>query len=819
MAMTVRWDSLDQCLLKLRQGVMGSHWYWHQFLEVCAQALREFGDQVWAQSIAPVANELADAHYKPGARHMSQEFLVDELVFEQLKALCTGVRFWNTYSSDHLLVDEHALAHYLLKLQEMPTFISLYIQNIPLSLAMIEALIAHRPPQLIHLDLSRAELRDEHIALMVASPSFFDGLITLGLEGNRIRSAGAASLAECAALSTLQSLNLRENPIGDEGRLALGRSIHLSHRAKSTARAIVTAELAAPVDRAGGRELFGEVRSSLQAEPCERGWLTITDRISRMSADQIEQEISPYLHRGLDRWPAALCDLPALWTEQILRGDEPHLGARFAKSVLVPTKGLNAKRAAAMNAFFADSSIESITLDHSSRLSLVAVQALLKAPHIDRLRALDSNLLIDEIAAALEGSSCSIERLCFESLICNDLSLRDLLKREHFAQLKALHIRQHWSGAEHLSGCEDLPRWWQLEALECGSRNTTSSIWRPLLGRSDDPAWAHLATLRLTGFPAQQTTARELGYLDDRLPALRDLSLMSPDPIVWRFLPRLGQTLTSLELVNVAPYGDEKVYELAAASLPALRSLRVEPYRDVISVAHGLVEQLLCAAPSLTQLTLKGFPHNAYEANACFKLLPQTLESLMIDRASVGPEGFATLAAQPLPALTSLTVREVNLPIEAIQRLISAPWWPQLTQLTLASCRIAQPDLTLILSNLPPKLIALSLEAHDLGALYKTTFGAGSLPPMLERLNLTYCSLNTRSFASLIQAASSLGALYELDLRYNSLTPKALEPLLTHEALLNQLVKLDLSGTKLGFAGKETVMQAGAVALYTKGLL
>jgi hypothetical protein len=807
---------------RLEETRAGVHVYkcqarWSALLLEAAALLPGIGPDRWEAEVAPTIEALAstwddEQRVVPTIWH-SPALLA---AHAQLITLCRTL----------VIRDQGPLAP-LLTSPHLGTIHTLSLSSIPLAGDPLDALLGHELTGLTTLLMNSCGLGDAEIARMTAHEALWRGLRHVELMHNKLRDASGQALADCPYLSGLETLKLGYNPLGKEGRIALGLSPHLSQRAKSSARAVATPPAVAPVSAADTRDVFGDVRSVLQQAPSAHGWALLCDRVERMDPERAQQEAIPYALRGLDGWPAALRVLPNVWAESIISGVVP-TGASLARAITLHSKTLDISRASAIASWAAQVPIERLTL-RSGSASHKALMALLNNTSWPALRALtcDCDLPTTTFTALkIGGQHLAIEELDLRTIPAKGESasaaeVAALIHAPLIRGLRGLRLRSYAQHPEGLHALREAPWWWRLELLELRSRSLSSVAQGALLGGSGDPRWEQLHTLMLSDLPAREADPAGFDELAQRMPALRMLGLhASPGEPLWRTLNAPWIALDTVVLERIPSDDPASIKGFTGWELPTLRHLDLQftSFGD-IRTSHGAPHAILSspAASALETLVLRGgYMDDARLPIVCAHL-PATLTALTLDRSSVGPEGARSLATRQLPALRTLRLQSADIPRKAMAALHEASWWPQLEHLALTVGR-AEDMLASMAGRLPPGLKTLVLHAALRDEEQLIDLLKGGLPATLESLTLSQCSMSSEGLKALCHLLPSLPRLHTLDLRDNAISHKAIAPLLDSPQL-TQLAILELSGNRLGFAGKELVMTSHDVPLYAKDAL
>jgi hypothetical protein len=792
---------------------------WQQFMRDAAVHLDAIGSPRWLADVMPALSPLLHI-WEPSLRDVPAGWRSPE----QLEAHAPLVRLCAT-----LRLEQEQLGSLgaLLRSPALDALRALSLDYVRLDAAALRALAARALPALESLSLRCCGLGDAEIAVLADAPAFWAGLRALDLEGNKLRRAGAVALAACPHLGALESLDLASNPLGKEGRVALGLSPHLSPRAKATARALASAVEIAPVGAAGAREAFGELRSALQREPSAASWALVCDQLARVEAEQLEAETLPYAARGVEGWPAEARELPKLWAEAVASGGAVSPAARLARTLRLDGGGLNAKRAAAVARWSATAEVERLYIDEGT-LSLKAWQALFgeRWPLLHTLRCSGAppvEALSPEVMPAERVSLKALSLLDVPSAgwgSCTSEEVRRLAYAPALSGLRELELGRS-SMSDALRGLADAPWWWSLESLSLEGYAMAGIAQRALLGRDSDPAWTQLRSLKLGMFPTAGITSSEFKALHERMPALRSLELHAgAAEVLWRVVRAPWAALESLTLYALTPDEPAVTRQLTGWESAALRELRVHFIRSgPPSATRGSVEALMAspAAAGLEVLGIEGGRLDGARAPQVFELLPAGLRALEIADNTIGPEGVASLARQELPALRRLRLEGAVIPREGIEALSRAPWWSQLEALELS--RLGGAELLPALSGrLPEGLRELRLSDVANEEAYVLELLSRPLPPGVEVLELSGCSVATKAMKALCEQLPGLPALHTLELQRNPLVAKAVVPLLESPAL-SRLGIVRMEGGRLGFQGKQLVLDSPHAPLSLKGSL
>jgi hypothetical protein len=704
----------------------------------------------------------------------------------------------------------------------------LMLYGVRLNAAAVEALGAVRSAGVVVLRLERCWLNAPAVVAMCAHPTLLVGLTELDLRDNKISREGAEALAGCAHLSTLDRLMLRKNPITLAGRIALGRSPHLSDAAKRTARAAAVAPLDAALAPVVVSEMFGDVRSALQQAPSAHGWARICDLVARIDPERARHETLPYAEAGLAAWSAAQRPLMAAWQEQIASGDPVPPAAQLARSLELSGDGLNTERAARLGSWAAQAGVSRIEI--GAPLSDSALAALLREPGAGALRALHHRCWTGTRALeVLVGQPAPLTAL---SLGVTGEAVRpsmSLLHGEATASLRAFGVEGFEDEPGQWGGLREAGWWWGLEALRLGGAMSprarrAAPVTASLLGGASDPAWGALEVLSLRGLTGRELLDGGAEALAARLPALRALTLeqVPEDSALWALLARLSGSLESLELGLVSRSLPvlERARHIASSDLPGLRRLAMTFARGFDEPDSAGPTRLLGAPwlAGLDELELGCFARDDAWSASALRALPVGLGALSLTQCVLGDASGEALASRPFEALRALRLSGAQLSEGALGEMTRAGWWSGLESLSLHmdyGPANAAP-LAALAGRLPPGLKALriscSVEAPVVALL------EGGLPGGLASLSLQQGAVASKAFRLLVEQLGDLPQLHTLELDGDHIVASAL-PRLLESPHLGRIPLITMRSCKLGHAGKQLILDSPAAPISLKSAL
>lgn len=704
----------------------------------------------------------------------------------------------------------------------------LSFNNIKTSDKLISALCALELEHIVALSLVEVPLKLEQLEQLCASALFNPNLKRLELRWNKLNAACAAVLAGCEGLSGLNILDLGSNPIGEAGRVALGKSEHLSDRAKVSARAIAT--VITPIEADAGRAIFGDVRSALQQGASPHSWATICDLIARQEPMQAELETIPYAEQALARWPAQQRPLMELWRDSLLNDAPIPAAAYLARAVQLSNYKINAQRAGRIGKFMADAGVEHLTLSDGE-----PSQKVLNAYLIDHqpkgLRSLEFNYNPKESDLT---TICDRGHYVLEHLSLGRPNVYG--ERFHNTEIKALMegrcVQELRSLALHATQL-DLPGWSDLAQAPWWSKLTALALHIWASARTAEGSKALAPALR-HGIPMRALerltlyTPYATGIFDGldveafaaELPSLREilLSISAPGDLAWQLLGALGPQLETLSLQTLSYHDQGAILQLEELAMPKLKSLslsferdRYQPFNHQGASSLAMHLPRMAFLRDINALTIQNIYAEAPELlEVALSELPEGLRALNITDVSHSGGGVEALTRQALPQLTTLKLERCKLGVASRERLERSPWWSQLETLWLDLSDEGPVDHVV---RLPDGLREFSLNARYEEGTHKLL--QEGLPEGLEVLRITGGALASKSYKALLSQLDALPRLHTLDLDENTITAKMVKLLLDHPRL-GELPIIKMRSNRLGFSGKQSVLDSARASVAFK---
>jgi hypothetical protein len=794
---------------------------WASVLEGVERALRELdeaGQRAFLGEVAARLSGWADvSRVLPDTWH-SAEALAEHAA---LARLCRAMILPAGY-----VVDVEAFAA-LLSAPELSALTWLQLDGIKLGAAAVEVLCAHRPPAVRTLLLSGCSLGVAGLEVMCGHERLFKGLTRLDLNNNRLTLRGAELLAGCPQLAELKVLSLRANQITMAGRVALGKSVYLSREAKVSAKAIATAQEEAEPAPVAVREVFGDIRSALQQEPSAHGWARICDLVARIDPERATHETIPYVESALAAWPAAQRPVMAAWQERVEQGVEVPPAALLARSMVVSGYGLNAERGERLGRFAAQAGIEQLLIKDGTP-SFKALRGLMVESGLSTLRDLTCHCEAVETTLKIfcEEAAYRLERLWL-SQVDSDEALDAVVRGPACEGLRGFGMGFTRFGGEPWRALREAPWWWGLESLRlyrATPREATleqDPLLVTLLGGAEDPEWSRLTRLELMRLPTRSAgSAAVMEGLAARLPALRELLIdrVDPESACWELLEHAPEGVSSLRLTAMGFDDEDAARGFQRARLPGLRSLDLSMEGQHRGAGAEVAQRMLSAecVAGLTSLRLEGVGGDDLWTSLSLRELPKGLTSLSLSSSVMAAASARALADAPLTQLRALRISDARMGAEALRQLVAAGWWAGLESLELYNGYSAEHTgaLAVLAGALPPGLKTLRISCGVEEPMLKLL--KGGLPEGLRELRLEYGAVASKGFKLLMDMLGSLPELHTLELDNDRIAAKSL-PLLLEHPQLGQLAQITMRSNRLGFEGKQMVLDSPVAPIAFKG--
>jgi hypothetical protein len=687
----------------------------------------------------------------------------------------------------HAQQDEQGVAALLSA--PMPRLRSLGVQAFRLTPARLKALRDNASLTMLELlYLHETGIKEDGLSCLLEADALWTSLHTLILAESGVTARCATLLANSPKLAGLKELGLSGSRIGPAGRAALSASPHLSDKAKRKAKlpvaARTTAEAPAP------RDVFGDLRSLLQAAPSEHAWDVLCDMFGRLERsperERVQQEFIPYAESCLATWPTTLRVAPMPWLREVMDGRDAPLGLQLARVLRLDTDVARVANARNLAKCAQLAQIERLDLSPCAA-SASALNHLLSGAFVPALRHLA--LRHDAPAAALDHSPEL--RLTSAALYAEQLIL-DAPSQD--ATLS------------------------QLTELELATQSTAvpQAKWVALLHA---PWFNELERLTLMNIPPDELWA-ELRRADAPPPGLRALHITLPNSRdarahAARWVARCPQLdALTLRLRSPMVEADERAW--CALALPALRALTLKvesgtldnaPRRLLAASWVRELEQL-----SLHNLDIVGFDLGDMVArfHAAQRLDLHSITSLMLG------ERFAQRLDET--QVRHLTLSRCDANLSLMEPLSHSARWAHLRTLSFTHNRVdyeQRADMGWA-ARLPEGMEVLELQGdHSVQELLPDLLRSPAAAT-LRSLSLVRCGLDATSMAALAEALPSMKRLERLDLSGNHhLNERAIHHLLESQHL-SQLSRLSLHYTYLGVRARTMLMTAPDIQLAAK---
>ena len=509
-------------------------------------------------------------------------------------------------------------------------------------------------------------------------------------------------------------------------------------------------------------QLFGEIRSLMQAPPSSGAWLAMTsliDACERLDPRFLEDVVTPYVMAHILSWPVELRVAPQHWVEALFSSDPPAHG-RIVTALKLMQRGLSDKDILHMSQHPTLSQMHWLDLSHNWLMESGA-EHLCRSPHAHNLGTLDLsyNQLKDSGAARFAGTN-ALNRLHTLSLARNDLTLKGFLAMQQarfVPRMRSLDLSSNWLRVSHADDAFFTHDFQHLRRLDL-SNNQLGDRGITLMLRQDA----------------------------EHLPALEELTLHHTG-LTAHAMEDVAQSMITSQL-RVLDLSDNHIQSQGLHTLMESSHLRQLEHLSLKNTGNANDAILaLCDTPHLT-----------------------SLRHLNLAKTSLGVLGAELLAnSTNLQALVSLELQGNELGREAMNHLVRWAGLGRLVELDLAHNELDTWALMTLLEGLDTsaRLETLTLDHNQLlprtGTEHHTTelerLDLSKLSPGLRNLSMINCQLNDRALDKLL-SSGRINDLSLLDLRYNAISDGFVYALLQHLSPEAELT-LDLRYTSLTMQG------------------